>query len=467
MLSTRRVLFIYFVFISLASNAQLDGKWYTSFVIMGNSISFEMDVENENSESTIFLTDPEGKFTRQKMSSSSVTDSSLSFRWKDIDLSYEGSYVPESNTISGKMTQRDVKWEVVFYREAPEKIKLNRPQEPDLTASDLPFTAEKIVVTNGDVELHGELTLPLNFTKKTRIVVLVSGSGPQNRDSELMGHKPFLVIANYLAQEGIACLRFDDRGMGESTGAYAKATLNDFASDAEAWVNYLSERFSKNPVGIAGHSEGGVHALIVASRNEKVDFVVELASVGTSGRQVLIEQQYLIPEKEGEPESTCLWNQSVFAGMCDIIDSLDQKAAGKALTDFLGEKYDEAPEKYKQETNKFSFIMGNANFMNSQWGREFVRFQASDYLPKITVPILALNGSEDIQVPPVSNQAGFKTHLSKKSQKQSKIEIIEGVNHLFQTCKTCMVTEYDDLEETFSPVALKEIADWINGLKCL
>lgn len=465
--SSKQFLLSLFLLFSCTASAQLEGKWYASFAIMGNSILVEMDVEKEGDETRIFLTDPEGKFTRKKMTTAAATDRSLSFRWADIDLSYQGDYVPSTQTIVGKMTQRDVKWEVTFQRNPTEKIAINRPQEPDLTSTDLPFTSEQLMVTNGEVVLHGELTKPHTFTKRTPIVVLVSGSGPQNRNSELMGHKPFLVIAHFLAKEGIACLRFDDRGVGESTGDYSKATLDDFASDVEAWVEELSVRYAKNSIGIAGHSEGGVHALIAASRNKNIDFIVELASIGTSGREVLVEQQYLIPKKEGEPESTCVWNQSVFSGMCDIIDSLDQKAAAKALTDFLGAKYDEAPEKYKQETNRFTFVIGNANFMNSQWGREFVRFKASDYLPKISVPLLVLNGSEDIQVPPVSNQNGFKQSFSKKSKKKSRIELVPGVNHLFQTCETCMVTEYDDLEETFSPAALQIITEWINGLKCL
>jgi pimeloyl-ACP methyl ester carboxylesterase len=186
--------------------------------------------------------------------------------------------------------------------------------------------------------------------------------------------------------------------------------------------------------------------------------------VGTGGKEVLVEQQYLIPKQSGESEEYCRWNQEVFEGMSTIVAKYSPEKATAPLNEFLDKQYLKAPENYKELANALTFKFGMQVFLNNTWGHEFVNFYSEDYLKKIKVPILAVNGSRDIQVPPVSNQKGFNEHFSKKSKPKSKAIIVQGLNHLMQTCKKCDITEYGELEESFSPEVLKIMSDWIKSL---
>lgn len=455
---------ILFIFSSFFSISQIDGEWHSSFEVMGTSHRMDLIIKNDSAKPTIIVINPDSKKSGNLNAQDvSIIDNKIVFKLPSLSLSYSGKYYSNGDSIQGSMTQFDVKWMLTFYREIQEKIIIQKPQEPK---EPFAYPVEELLIKNGDIVLGATLTLPKNAGENYPIVVLASGSGPQNRNCEIMGHKPFLVIADYLARNGIGCLRFDDRGMGKSTGDFQKATLEDFASDLKACVAYLAKdpRFIKNPIGIAGHSEGGMHALIAAKKNRNVKFIIELASVGTSGREVLIDQQYVIPLKSGKSEFYAQWNRDLYSGMCDIISKYSAEKINEPLNAFLEKKYEEAPQEYKDLDNKMSFIMGMSMFLNNDWGRQFIHFEAKDYLKKIHVPILTINGSEDIQVSAVSNQKGFEASFSKRSKAKSKALILNGLNHLFQTCTTCTIIEYGEIQETFSEDALDTIRNWVKEL---
>jgi alpha/beta superfamily hydrolase len=299
-------------------------------------------------------------------------------------------------------------------------------------------------------------------------VVLASGSGPQDRNCEILGHKPFLVIADHLAKNGIATLRFDDRGTGKSSGNFQEATLEDFASDVLACVAYIQKDPSlkdRVKIGLAGHSEGGMHVLMAAKKNKKIEFVIELASVGTSGKDVLIEQQYLIPLKNGGSQEHADWNKKLYTGMTRIVLKYNQEKAQDPLTNFLDSMYQIAPKEVKEQSNIFNFKIGMNMFMNTTWMRQFLAFETADYLKKLKIPVLVINGSEDIQVPGLEAQEGFEKHLSPKSKIVSNLALLGGLNHLFQTCTTCSIYEYGELEETISITVLNMMTEWIKGLR--
>jgi predicted acyl esterase len=322
------------------------------------------------------------------------------------------------------------------------------------------------LIENGKIVLGATLVIPNNLSGNYPIVVLASGSGAQDRNCELLGHKPFWVIADYLAENGIASLRFDDRGVGKSTGVFQMATLEDFASDVLACVSFLKSdsRFANHPIGLVGHSEGGMHVMMAAHKNKTVQFLIELASVGTTGKDVLVEQQYLIPKKGGQTEEYAQWNKSLFEEMSSLLLATKNKNRAEKLTAYLNEKYKSAPEEYKKLTNEMNFKLGMQMFMNSEWMIQFLSYQTADYLTKLSIPVFAINGSEDIQVPAESSQQGFEKNFSKESRSYSKAVIAVGKNHLFQTCIECTVKEYGDIEETFSEEVLKEMATWIKSL---
>lgn len=460
----KNILSCILLFLAFNVTSQIDGLWHASFSIMGTTNQIDMNVLDYPNNPSVTLSDgDEEKFRDVKMDKLVVSDSTLSFTWTNIALTFKGKYFPNGDSIVGVMSQMDIKWGVTFKREKQEKIIVRRYQEPK---EPFAYPVEELLIKNGEITLGATLTLPKNAGANFPIVVLASGSGPQDRNCEIMGHKSFLVIADYLARNGIACLRFDDRGIGKSTGVFQMASLEDFASDVNACVLFLKndKRFDSNLIGIAGHSEGGMHALIAAKKNKNVKFIIELASVGTSGREVLIEQQYLIPLKSGKSEAYAQWNKETYTGICDIISNYSIEKATEPLNLFLSEMYEKAPQEYKDQTSEMNFKLGTNMFINNVWGRQFVSFESKKYLKKLKIPVLAINGSQDIQVPPISNQAGFEANFSKRSRKNSKAMIINGLNHLFQKCKSCTVYEYGELEETFSEEVLIQMRDWLKEL---
>lgn len=453
-----RILIIAMVFLPLVSSAQITGDWFSGFVVMGITANIKMEI-SETSPSTLYLTEIDGAFGPVLIEDHKIDGDTLRFTWATIGLSYNGTYSDEEKSIIGTMSQHGITWDVVFTKEQGERVTVNRPQEPK---GPFNYSNENIQIKNGEIVLGATLTLPKNFSQSTKIVVLASGSGAQNRDCEIMGHKMFLVIADYLATHGIGSLRFDDRGVGESTGDYANSSVSDFGTDVVSCVKYLrkTKNFKKNKIGVCGHSEGGMHTLIAATTYRKIDFILQLSSVGTSGAEVLIEQQYLIPKQSGEKEEVALWNRSVYEGIVRILSRYDQKEAADSLTIFLGQKYDDGPQEYKEITPKMSFILGLNIFLNNDWGREFIKFKTPDYLKKLKIPLFAGTGSKDIQVPSVSNLAGFNKYRGASSQ----ISSFDGLNHLLQVCEVCTVGEYGELEQTISPDVLETIFEWLNAL---
>ena len=452
------------LFLATSTFSQINGTWHTSFTIMGNANRMDLTISNYPFNPVANMSDPDGSYENIVMDKLKITDSTLSFLWTKIGLSFDGKFSKNGDSIVGVMSQMDIKWAANFTRTEQEKIVVKRPQEPKAPFA---YPVEELLIKNGENMLGATLTLPLNAGTNYPIVVLASGSGAQDRNCELVGHKSFLVIADYLARNGIGCLRFDDRGVGKSTGVFQTASLEDFASDVNACVNYLvhDQRFAGHKIGVAGHSEGGMHALIAAKTNKKIQFVVELASVGTSGGEVLAEQNYLIYTSSGSSEEVGRWAEETIKGICPILAENSAEKAVDPLSKYIESRYAVAPKEFTESTNLAQYQMGIITMLNNDWGRQFLGFQAATYLKKVKVPVLAINGSKDIQVPPVSNQTGFAKNFSKKSLPQSKAIVVDGLNHLFQTCTTCTLSEYGELEETFSEAVLKEMTTWIKGLK--
>jgi hypothetical protein len=230
----------------LTGHSQLYGEWHSTFIVMGMSTRLSMTVEED---STIRLSSPDEEFPSAKMNDVLIEGDSINFQWSKLNLKFGGKYNKSKEVIAGEMHQAGISWDAVFTRELKEKLLVERPQEVGDTVN---YFAEDVEIENGDIILGATITMPEGSNESTPIVILASGSGPQNRDCELMGHKPFKVIADHFARNGIGCLRFDDRGMGSSGGEFSKATMTDFASDINACFRYLKENeFAKNSIGVA------------------------------------------------------------------------------------------------------------------------------------------------------------------------------------------------------------------------
>lgn len=353
-----------------------------------------------------------------------------------INASFKGLWA--GKVIAGTFTQHGMSFPMTLTPGAPV---IRRPQTP---VGPFPYATEEVTFTNGDAVLKGTLTLPENCDRKTPVLIMVTGSGLQNRDEEMFGHKPFAVIADAFARAGIATLRYDDRGFGESTGDVVLCTTEDLKNDALAGVKLLRSRFER--VGVIGHSEGGTIALMLAGERQ-VDFAVSLAGMIVSGAETLLAQNRRAFESAGLPESEV----EAFARLLsDTFTAIRTRsplpsADDYDITDALRKNYAAALPSFRTPYMEF-----------------FLGLDLSASLSGITCPVMALNGAKDTQVQCDRNIAVLKAGLPSNSR--SVIRAEDGLNHLFQHCVTGEVSEYKSIEETFSPEVLSEMIAWIKTL---
>ena len=360
----------------------------------------------------------------------------------------------EGDTLSGKWMQGGAEVPMVFERRT-EPVALNRPQDPQ---PPFPYEAADVVFGSDGITLAGTLIVP-DGSGPFPAAVLVSGSGPQDRDESLLGHKPFLVLADALARNGIATLRYDDRGVGGSTGDPLGATTVDLASDAKAAVDFLRDQPNIEAIGIIGHSEGGLIAPIVALDNADVAFVVLLAGPGLPGADVLLTQTEELMSAEGAPDSVVAWrmdwNDDVIAIAASDLESGD---AAAAMWERLTEAAVDAPAGMEGLVTDAGIGEIVAAFTDP-WMRFFLAYDPAPALGQISVPVLAMIGSLDLQVSAAENIPALEEALSGNGD--ATVKTLPGLNHLFQNASTGAVSEYAVIDETFDPDTMQTTADWI------
>jgi uncharacterized protein len=366
------------------------------------------------------------------------------------------------DTLRGEWVQGPGTLPLTMVRGADVGMVVRRPQVP---RPPFPYRAEEVTVPSvPGVTLAGTLTLPQGAGPHPA-VLLVTGSGPQDRDETLLGHKPFLVLADYLTRRGIAVLRLDDRGTGASTGVFSAGTSDDFAQDAAAAVRWLRARpeVADDRVGIVGHSEGGLIAPLVASRTPEVAFLVLLAGPGIPSSELLMMQGALISraggDTEREIERTTAFQREMFTAIATTADSV----ALRAQLQEIGRRFQASltPEERARPEASDATITAAINTLVSPWYRWFLRYDPAPALRATRVPVLALNGALDLQVPADENLAAIQRELAAAGNRDVTVEKLPGLNHLFQTAGTGAPSEYAQIEETFSPAALQRIGDWI------
>lgn len=376
---------------------------------------------------------------------------------------YNGT-VSSDTTIDGTWTQGGANF-TLYLKKLKTAFIVNRPQEPK---PPYPYTSEDVTFTNDkfNIKLAGTLTIPAG-PGPFKAVIMITGSGAQNRNEELMGHKPFLVIADYLSRNGIVVLRYDDRGAGSSQGNYSESTSADLATDAEAALNFLKNNPKINPkeIGFIGHSEGGLIAPIVASSNSDVGFIISLAGPGVTGEQIIIRQSQEIGRLSGEKENDIKEATETNKKLYSILrkEKDNKKAETKILAIYkeilLKKKTSEDDTEKAVSHLKLSF---GANTYT--WFRYFIMTDPATFWKKVKCPVLALNGEKDVQVAANENLPSIEKALKSSGNKSVKIAKLPGLNHLFQHCKTGLPSEYSSIEETFSPEALRIISEWISAL---
>jgi pimeloyl-ACP methyl ester carboxylesterase len=389
----------------------------------------------------------------------SMKDGAVHFEMRQLQAVFDGTLNRESSEIAGQFKQAGVTFPLVLKRVA-KPTTLNRPQEPK---PPFPYDEEEVSYENkrDGVKLAGTLTLPRDKASAPA-VILISGSGPQNRNEELLGHKPFLALADYLTRRGVAVLRVDDRGVGGSTGNLSNSTSENFAADVLAGAEFLKghKRIDAKRIGLVGHSEGGLIAPLAASQSNDVAFIVLLAGPGLPGEEILLAQGALIL-KAGGANAEALARQRATQEM--IFAILKQEKDNAVAEKKMREEFDKlmAGESEAVKTQAKQTLEAQMKMVLSPWFRHFLTYDPRPALAKAKCPVLALNGENDLQVPAVENLREIEATLKAAGNRDVTVMRLPKLNHLFQTSETGAISEYAKIEETFAPVALKTIGDWI------
>lgn len=409
-----------------------EGKWSGELSIQGSKIPLVFNFTKDGCTLDSPLQGARGIKARLV----NTSDETLKVEIGIINATFEGKKT--ANEIAGTFTQNGYTFPLTLRQGV---TKPNRPQTPKEPFS---YTTEEVSFQNGEFTFHGTLTLPKDYNKDTPVLVMVTGSGQQNRDEELMEHRPFAVIADALANNGIATMRFDDRGWEDKNFPWQDYTITDHKADAEACVNMMRERFSH--VGIIGHSEGGTIALMMASEG-KVDFCISLAGMFVSGKQTIIEQNRDILRNSGLQQGTV-------DTYCDILE--------KACNDIIANKNVEYSECLNMPEALRQNFKASLKQLSTRYMHDFLSVDIRESLPNVKCPVLALNGKKDTQVNCYVNLDALEKGLTSCSH---EIIAFDGLNHLFQHCKSGLFNEYNTIEETIAPEVLHKITDWLkNGL---
>lgn len=446
--------------ISFCAFAQsFSGQWYGMLKAGGSQFRITMDVTQTDAGYTGKLISVDQGNTQLPFEWFKTDGNNIHLKTTIANIEYKGTLKDE--TITGVFVQGGQAIPLNFTREKLEKFMPARPQEPK---PPFPYKSEDITFTNArdNISLAGTLTMPSEGSGFP-VVVLISGSGPQNRNEELMGHKPFLVLADHLTRNGIAVLRYDDRGVAQSKGDFATATSADFANDVEAAVAYLKTRKEFNPkkIGLIGHSEGGLIAPMVAARNKDVGFIVLMAGPGVPGKDVLLLQIELLNKAAGMPTSDIAKQVKQTRDAIDILSMQgDSAVMMSAYWAYAKRSYTELPDSVRKIVSAEQYAK-QFSTMTTPWFRYFLSYDPATSLEKVKVPVLALNGTKDLQVWAPQNLPAIEKALKKGGNKKYVIKELPNLNHLFQEAGTGSSAEYSIIQQTLSPLLLNEITNFL------
>jgi pimeloyl-ACP methyl ester carboxylesterase len=384
---------------------------------------------------------------------------SVKLELKKIKASFEGKLAEDRQSIQGTWTQAGTL--PLEFKRLDKEPDYSRPQEPK---GPFPYAAEEVSYKNdaGNVTLTGTLTYLASDTAAPA-VLLISGSGPQDRNESILGHKPFLVLADYLTRRGVVVLRVDDRGIGGSTGDTMTSTTADMASDALAGVAFLKSRAQVNArqIGLLGHSEGGLVAPLAASTSDDVAFIVMLAGTGVTGEEIISRQSELIAKAQGADEAALATNRRLQERLVQAIKSSAEPAEReKRVRAIADEEVKDIVDADKKEALAKS-LDAQMKLTLSPWFRYFLTYDPRPALVKVKCPVLAINGEKDLQVDPRQNLPTIEAALKSGGNPDFQVRELKGLNHLFQHCQTGSPVEYGKIDETLAPEALELIGDWI------
>ncbi|MGB6371482.1 MAG: alpha/beta fold hydrolase [Atribacterota bacterium] len=441
----------------------IEGIWEGKLKVPGTELRIVFNIsKNPDGALTSTMDSPDQGVTGIPVEEVIFKDNTLRLEVKSVGGVFEGKVSENFLVIEGEWKQSGGTFPLTVNR-VDKAVEILRPQVPK---KPYPYIEKKVAYTNlkAGVKLVGILTLPSD-KGVFPAVLLITGSGPQDRNETVSGHRPFLVLADYLTRQGIAVLRVDDRGVGESTGDFSQATSEDFASDVLAGVEYLKtfKEIDPNKIGLIGHSEGGLIAPMVAVKSPDVAFIVLMAGPGLTGEEILYLQGALISRAMGVSEEDIVKNRQFNEKIFSVIkEEKDKKNTEERLHQMFMEDWEKMSEEEKSMIDDPEvFIKTQLQSLLSPWLKFFLTYDPKPTLSKVKCPVLAINGEKDLQVPPKENLNAIEEALVAGGKKNFTVKELPGLNHLFQTAQTGVPSEYIKIEETISPIALKIITDWI------
>lgn len=449
------ILFLSFLVLGFSSFVQAqsyEGHWLGQLEISGVTLPLVFHITKEKDSYKGTMDSPQQNAFGFPAKEVKVDENGITFDLSAMGIMYQGKSV--NDTLKGKFSQGGKTYDLDLTRMKTDTYE--KPKRPQEELGKIKYSEEEVTFYNASakIKLAGTLTKPKG-KGPFPAVILVSGSGPQDRNEEMLGHKPFLVIANYLTNNGIAVLRFDDRGVGKSAGDFSKATTEDFATDVEAGISFLKQQkgIDIQKIGIIGHSEGGMVAPMVAAKDTSLDFIVLLAGPGIFIRDLMLQQMEDITKSQGESDSIVTSqienNRQAFDILLNTPDNFDAK--NKLIKLYQSQDTTMSESEIRQAINP----------MFTPWFRYFISYNPQIALEQTKCRVLAINGDKDLQVASKVNLEGIETSLKSGGNKDFKIVEMTNINHLFQTTSSGKISEYGQLEETFSPKVLEIMKDWI------
>jgi pimeloyl-ACP methyl ester carboxylesterase len=441
---------------------KVEGNWLATLDVGGTKLRLVVKIQASANGYAAKFDSPDQGFTDLPIDSVVLDGNKVGFTAAKFGISYEGTLNEAGDELSGTFKQGPGATPMIFKR-VTEVPSLNRPQEP---RKPYPYDEEEVSYRNvkDNVKIAGTLTLPRGGGKYPA-VLLITGSGPQDRNETVAGHRPFLVLSDYLTRNGIAVLRLDDRGVGGTELGSPSATGENLAEDVLTGVNFLKQRKEINPklIGLIGHSEGGMIAPMVAARTNDVAFIVLLAGLGQRGEDVIYTQTELIQKAEGTHVDTTRHTIALFRKVNSIVKAeTDEKRIEQRINEDLT-AYDRTLSDLQKQLFEpaASIVKARMPMFKTPWFRYFVMFDPQPVLKHVKVPVLALNGELDLQVAWKENLDLIGAGLKAGGNQDVTIKAFPKLNHLFQTSQTGQLSEYQKIEETMSPEVLKTVSDWI------
>lgn len=448
------------------SQIEIVGDWFGHLEIQNTKMKIVFHIFEENGKLAGKMDSPDQGAYGLNLNNVTYTKEKTIFDLSVFGIVYTGKLI-NKDSLEGNFMQGGFSQVLNLSKSKTEILsKPNRPQEPK---EPYPYTIKEVKFKNefSGIELAGTLTIPKKIGNFPA-VILVSGSGAQNRNEELLNHKPFHVLADYLTRHGIAVLRYDDRGVGESGGKFEGATTADFAYDAQSAYTFLKsqKKINKSRIGIIGHSEGGMVAPMVACADSTVKFIILLAGPGIPISELMLKQTEVTSRFAGISEEEIAISLELNKKFYDILnnesnDSVAKIKIEKIVNDHINSMPSEIATQIGDELPKIT------STMLSPWFRYFINFNPEHYLRQINCPVLAINGIKDCQVSAIENLAGIRKSVKETNNKNVYTYLMPDLNHLMQHCETGSVNEYIKIEETFSEEVMKIMADWIKDFEII